>query len=150
MSEEEKLRVLVVDDEAANLALVNDALKGAYHVSACKTFSKALNLLENYHYAAIITDFDLQDNDGDGLGIIEAARQSRLNKDVPVIVMSGSTEKKKDALDAGAALFLGKPVDPRTLKDIVESCSHKLQGMAVKPDNTVIVASPLDQTRHIW
>ncbi|MFT5430907.1 MAG: DNA-binding response OmpR family regulator, partial [Myxococcota bacterium] len=62
----------------------------------------------------VITDVSL-----DGESGVDLCRD--IGRLVPVIVVSGDPDNKAAALDAGAVIFLLKPVDVVSLGDLVES-----------------------------
>ena len=68
--------------------------------------------------AVVLTDLRLPE--GDGLGVLRAAKD--LDPDLPVIVMTafGSVDDAVAAMKAGALDFLAKPVDPEHLLLLVE------------------------------
>jgi two-component system KDP operon response regulator KdpE len=102
-----KLRVLVVDDEAAVLRFLKPALEANnYDLASTGTVRDSLK-----HIAADIPDIVLLDlglPDGDGKDVIHQVRQF---SDVPIVVLSARDREaeKIEALDLGADDFVNKP-----------------------------------------
>jgi DNA-binding NtrC family response regulator len=71
---------------------------------------EAVRLLQQAQPALVLSDLRLPD--GDGFGVLRAAKE--IDADIPVIVMTayGSIEDAVRAMKEGAMDFLAKPVDP--------------------------------------
>jgi len=71
---------------------------------------EAVRLLHQAQPAVVLSDLRLPE--GDGFGVLRAAKE--IDADIPVIVMTayGSIEDAVRAMKAGAMDFLAKPVDP--------------------------------------
>ena len=71
---------------------------------------EAVRLLQQEQPAVVLSDLRLPD--GDGFGVLRAAKE--IDADIPVIVMTayGSIEDAVAAMKEGAMDFLAKPVDP--------------------------------------
>lgn len=116
MTEEDLLasRILIIDDQPANLRLLEDLLarEGFVNVVSTTESLRALNL-----YAAFDPDLillDLMMPGMDGYAVLEQlARQRAPNDFRPVLVLTAdaTTEAKRRALSLGAKDFLTKPFD---------------------------------------
>jgi DNA-binding NtrC family response regulator len=78
---------------------------------------EAVRLLQQTQPAVVLSDLRLPD--GDGFGVLRAAKE--IDADIPVIVMTayGSIEDAVAAMKEGAMDFLAKPVDPDHLMLLV-------------------------------
>ncbi len=78
---------------------------------------EALRLLQQAQPAVVLSDLRLPE--GDGFGVLRAAKE--IDADIPVIVMTayGSIEDAVRAMKEGALDFLAKPVDPDHLQLLV-------------------------------
>lgn len=115
--------VLVVDDEADIRELIElSLLRMGLSCDTAGSVQEARALLDARQYRLCLTDMRLPD--GDGLELVEAiqSRDSRLP--VAVITAFGSIETAIRALKLGAFDFLTKPVDFKTLSELV---SHALK-----------------------
>jgi two-component system KDP operon response regulator KdpE len=104
---EDKPRVLVVDDEQAILRFLRVALESqAYVVFEAASGQEALSDAAAHKPDVIILDLGLPDIDG-----VEVTRLLRRWTQIPIIILSvrGSESDKIAALDAGADDYLTKP-----------------------------------------
>jgi two-component system, OmpR family, KDP operon response regulator KdpE len=104
--EENKLRLLVVDDERPIRKFLSASLSGAYTVIEAASASEALAAAVTGRPDAILLDLGLPDMDG-----LDLTRQLREWSHIPIIVISvrDHEEDKVTALDAGADDYLTKP-----------------------------------------
>ena len=120
-------RILVVEDEA-DLAVTYDRLlrREGYRVMTAASLAEGLKAIEASRPALVISDLRLPD--GDGLGIIRAARA--LDPPAPVIVVTAfaSRAARDAALASGASAFLAKPFPAsallRLVHDELERSTH--------------------------
>jgi two-component system KDP operon response regulator KdpE len=104
---EERLRVLVVDDEPAIRRYLRTALGAhGYQIFEAGTGQDALSDAAIHRPNLVILDLGLPDLDG-----VEVTRQLREWSPVPIIILSvrGQEADKIAALDAGADDYLTKP-----------------------------------------
>jgi len=104
--DEQKLRVLVADDERPIRRFLNASLSGQYMVLEAATGEETLAVTVSGHPDVIILDLGLPDMEG-----VEVTRRLREWTQIPIIVVSvrDREEDKIAALDAGADDFLTKP-----------------------------------------
>jgi len=105
-----KLRVLVVDDEAATRAALQGLLESqGYAVDQAANGSAALERLVDLPPDVIVTDLDMPVMNG--MQLLLALRER--GYDVPVIVATSAAELRSavEAMRAGATDYLTKPVD---------------------------------------
>lgn len=124
---------LVVDDEPDILELLEITLSRMG--IACKSaqdLSEAKGLLKANRFDICLTDLQLPD--GDGLELVEHIQSHYPNLPTAVITAFGSMETAINALKLGAFDFVSKPVDLKSLKNLVSS--------AIKINDTV---SPVDR-----
>jgi DNA-binding NtrC family response regulator len=129
MSEErqDKITVLVVDDDAAIRRQLYWALKEEYQVLEAATREEAIEKLQHENVDAVLSDLRLppaEDDISEGLAIIEAARRER--PPVPIIVITGSDHKEAamEAVRRGAYGFFEKPFDPDAILLIVQQAAR--------------------------
>jgi two-component system KDP operon response regulator KdpE len=127
-----KVRVLVVDDEAAILRFLKPALEAnGYEMGTTGTVAEALK-----HIAAKAPDIVLLDlglPDGDGKDVIRRAREW---SDIPIIVLSAREREaeKIEALDLGADDYVNKPFNVGELMARVRTAlRHRMQRKAELP-----------------
>ena len=103
---ENKIRLLVVDDERPIRKFLNVSLSGAYTVLEASTGEEALAMTVSGRPDAILLDLGLPDMDG-----VDLTRRLREWTQIPIIVITvrDHEETKITALDAGADDYLTKP-----------------------------------------
>jgi PAS domain S-box-containing protein len=103
--------ILIVDDQDANITLLEEMLVGAGYVSVTSTKNarQVCELHHKNHYSLIILDLLMPGLDGfqvmDGLKAIETSGY------LPVLVQTAQPDHKLRALKAGAKDFVSKPFD---------------------------------------
>ncbi len=106
-----KKHVLVVDDNPMMLKLINEHLHEKYDVATAVSGRVALKFLERRTTDLILLDYLMPEENG--LSILEKLREKDATKDIPVIFLTGVTERKKikEALVLKPQGYLLKPVD---------------------------------------
>src|SRR5215475_14391839 len=103
----QKIRVLVVDDEAAIPRFLKPALEANnYDITSAETMAESIKRIAAEAPDIVVLDLGLPD--GDGKDVI---RQVRQWSDVPIVVLSARDREaeKIEALDLGADDFVNKP-----------------------------------------
>lgn len=114
----DKKTVLVVDDEAINISLLAQILKGIYKVKIAKDGDKALQIAA----MAPPPDLILLDVMMPGIDGFEVCRRLKANPAtvaIPVVFVTGKDDatELQQGMDLGAAGYLGKPVDATAVTD---------------------------------
>ncbi len=107
--------ILVLEDEPSTLLLLEEILSGAgYRVTGIDNGTKALKAVQADPPDLILSDLNVPGLDG--YQFVSMVRRGG-DRPVPIIVLSGriSDEDKRHALEAGANLFMNKPVDREQL-----------------------------------
>ena len=106
--------ILIVDDELAICLLLAEMLKEyGYDIVTETDGRQVLPLLRSRHFDAVLVDLMMPNIDG-----IELVQQIKLPfPELPVIIITGfgSIETAVQSMQAGAADFVTKPVDPPVL-----------------------------------
>ena len=110
----EKLKILVVDDEARMRKLVKDFLvRQQYQVIEASDGEEAIDLfVENNDFALIILDVMMPKMDG-----WEVCREIRKFSKVPIIMLTAKGEESDELLgfELGVDEYISKPFSPRIL-----------------------------------
>jgi formate hydrogenlyase transcriptional activator len=103
--------ILVVDDQEANVRLLEQMLSGAGYVSITSTMDsgKVCDLYLKNRYDLIL--LDLQMPGMDGFQVMEGLKAIETGSYVPVLVITAQPGHKLRALEAGAKDFISKPFD---------------------------------------
>ena len=108
-----KMKILIVDDEPVNVALLEDMLseQGYIHVKSATDSRKVIELYNNFDPDLILLDLFMPHIDG--FAILEALGPDRNEVFLPIIVLTADVnqETKLRALNLGATDFLNKPLD---------------------------------------
>ena len=111
--------VLLVEDKDSLRAMLRHALEGQGHcVIEARDEPEAIQQLREQRPAVVLTDLKLPN--GDGFGVLRAAKDVDPELQVVVMTAYASIQDAVTAMKEGAADFLSKPVDPDHLLLIVE------------------------------
>lgn len=113
---ETKPKVLIVEDELENQKYFELILKKKFEVDLCDTRKSMYNLLSKKDYDVIVMDISLKGGTN-GVDLIIELKRSTSNINIPIICLSAHAfgEDKLKAEDAGADVYLNKPVKSQTL-----------------------------------
>ena len=114
--------ILVVDDNPLNLKLARLLLAvEGYQVRTAEHAAAALAVLETFHPRLILMDIQLPGMDG-----LEFTRRLRADPSLDDVVILAVTAyamqaDEQKALDAGCDGYIAKPLDTRSLPDLVRA-----------------------------
>ena len=120
--QERKPVVLAVDDTPENLDVVKSLLTPKFTVKAAVNGMMALKIVEKQPPDLILLDIRMPQMDG-----FEVCRKLKANTasaDIPVIFLTGESDaaSEADALAAGAAGYIMKPINPDALLAKIDAC----------------------------
>ncbi|MEM7209272.1 MAG: sigma-54 dependent transcriptional regulator [Pseudomonadota bacterium] len=119
---------LIVDDEPDIRELLEMTLnRMGIDTHSAGNINEAHELLRNYQFDVCLTDMRLPD--GNGIDLVEYIQKLKRPLPTAVITAHGNMEAAIRALKAGAFDFISKPVDLKSLRDLVDH--------AVRVDKTV-------------
>jgi PAS domain S-box-containing protein len=120
------LRILHVEDNLANLALVEQILARHQEVEliAATLGGLALELARRHRPDVILLDLHLPDMSG--IDVLSRLRADPSTNEIPVVVVSAdATAERMERLDvARVAAYLTKPIDVRELLRVIESVAQ--------------------------
>ena len=141
----DKLKVLVVDDEARMRKLVRDFLvKQDFEVLEAGDGEKAVEVFyEQKDIALIILDVMMPKMDG-----WEACREIRRYSQVPIIMLTAKSDEKDELLgfELGVDEYISKPFSPKILVARVEAILRRTNAMV--EEKKEIGGIVLDQAAH--
>src|SRR6185437_6553922 len=127
-----KIRVLVIDDEAAILRFLKPALEAnSYEMASAGTVAEGIKRIASETPDIVLLDLGLPD--GDGKDVIRRAREW---SDVPIIVLSAREREteKIESLDLGADDYVNKPFNIGELMARMRTAlRHRMQRKAELP-----------------
>ncbi len=119
-SESGQKNILVVDDEAMNIQIMEFILKDEplYSVFSASDGKKALKILENYKIDLVFLDVNMPDMNG-----FEVLRRIRERYSVPVIFMTADREIEtiQRGMGMGAEDYVTKPFLPLVVKEVLRN-----------------------------
>jgi DNA-binding NtrC family response regulator len=111
--------ILIVDDDPIILKLLGRGLHGAgYDIDSAGGGPEGISHLDKRHYDALVVDLGMPEIDG--FGVMKHALQNRRAGAVIVVTGQSSVAVAVEAMRAGAADFITKPVEPETILGALE------------------------------
>ena len=104
--------VLVIDDDiVVSNVIANRLLRAGFATMFAADVPEALRVLNAFRIDAVVLDLELPS--GSGLEVIQRLKSFSRRSEIPILVVSGSTDEQgaRVALAAGADHFLTKPPD---------------------------------------
>ncbi|WP_432452476.1 two-component sensor histidine kinase BarA [Agarivorans sp. QJM3NY_29] len=135
------LRVLAVDDNAANLKLISAMLHELVtEVDTCSNGLEAITRTETQAYDLILMDIQMPILDG--ISATQKIRQQSKNQETPIIAVSAHAlnGEKAQLLRQGIDDYLAKPIDESSLEQVI----HRWQ-----PNARVITDRPLESSKQL-
>ncbi len=124
MKELSESTVLIVDDTDANIDILVEALEDEYDIAVAKDGNRALEMVEANPPDLILLDVMMP-----GISGFETCRkikQNEMNKDIPVIFITGKTEMESvvEGFNAGGVDYVTKPFRPEEVCARVKTHLH--------------------------
>lgn len=113
-----KLSVLLLDDDPVYLQNASTRLEEDFVVYAALCLSDAFDLLVNERIEVLICDFNLPEMNG--VEIVNVMREAYPETDVIMVSESAEDEQIIEAFDSGVIDFLQKPIEYKALKISIE------------------------------
>jgi CheY-like chemotaxis protein len=119
----DKARLLVVDDNPANLKLVTDLLEwSGYQMVQAMDAEQALEIIRQTPPELILMDLALPGMDG--LTLTRKLKADDATRHIRIMALTAFAMKgdEQKALDAGCDAYITKPINTRSLPDQVARC----------------------------
>ena len=113
-------RILVVDDDEMVLMALEELLKPeGYEVHTALRGAEAIKRLDQNGYDLLVLDIMMPEMDG--FELCKRIREKEAYKKTPIVFLTAKSQEKDKAagLEAGANLFLSKPISPDKLLEII-------------------------------
>jgi putative two-component system response regulator len=119
-------KILIVDDEIANIALLEDILENEGYINFKSTSDsrKALNLYKEYRPDLVLLDLNMPYIDG--FKVMEQLNEFEKNSYAPILVLTAQSDRntRLRALAAGARDYIEKPFD---ITEVIQRISNMLE-----------------------
>lgn len=129
MSEEYKIKTLIVDDDrTAKLFLTSCIEKLGHEVLEAEDGKQAIDVLRQHKDIDLVL-LDKEMPYVSGISVVEFMSQDVSLSKVPVIMVTGynSDSDIKEGIDAGVFYYLAKPINNDILQSIVKSAEHDIR-----------------------
>ena len=113
-------RILVVDDDELVLLALNELLTPeGYEVHPVSSGAEALEDLDQREYDLLVLDIIMPEMDG--FELCRRIRERKNYQDTPIVLLTAKSreEDRVKGMEAGANLFLSKPISPDKLLGII-------------------------------
>lgn len=117
--------ILIIDDNFLNLELVSYLLASkGYAIHTASNAKEALDEIKTLQPRLILMDIQLPDMDG--FALTKQLKADPNYRDIPIIAITAYAMKgdKEKALAAGCDDYIAKPINTRTLPDIIAKYLH--------------------------
>ena len=110
MEKEEKMKVLVVDDEESLLAVISQVLsKNGYEVTAAASGEEAWDIFQNGSFPLVISDIVMKEMTG--IELLQSIKEVSPETQVIIMTSYASLDTAVNALRSGAYDYLFKPFE---------------------------------------
>lgn len=116
----QRAHILVVDDDPLMLKMLKEQLREDYDVATAISGKIAMKFLERKKTDLILLDYEMPEENGPA--VLEQLRANEATKSVPVIFLTGVSEREKiqEALALKPQSYLLKPVDHEKLLSAIK------------------------------
>lgn len=123
MGESTKPNILLVDDRAENLLVLEGVLDGeGYNLYKANSGAEALHIVLKQAFDLILLDVQMPGTDG--FEVARLLRGKKESKEVPIIFITAINKDAKyisKGFELGAENYLFKPIEPNILKEKVKN-----------------------------
>ncbi len=118
---EEEKRILLVDDMAVNLKILNEILGNEYNISVATNGKEALEICASHPPDLILLDIIMPEMNG--YEVCRRLKAAESTRDIPIIFVSSMNEVNEETkgLSLGAVDFISKPARPAIVKARVQN-----------------------------
>ena len=141
-----RANILIVDDQAANVVLLEQMLGGAGYdtISSTRNPHEVCALHRKNRYDLIL--LDLQMPGMDGFQVMEGLKEIEAESYLPVLVITAQPDHKLRALKAGARDFISKPFD---LAEVLLRVRNLIEVRLLHQKLTIYNFARLENSQHI-
>jgi len=116
-----KPRILVTEDDKENQKYLDIILRRTYEIDFCDSPDDFFMLISRKKYDILIMDITLKGVQS-GLSLISKLKRKQEYREIPIVALSGHvfSQDRKKALEAGADVYLTKPIENKKLIDTLK------------------------------
>ncbi|MCK8097252.1 two-component system response regulator [Pseudoalteromonas sp. 1CM17D] len=135
----DKPRILIVDDEPANLKVMREVLGNQYRMSFAKSGAAALALLEKEQPKLILLDIMMPDMNG--FEVCEILKSTPALSHIPIIFVTalGDESDEFKGFELGAVDYITKPISPAIIRARVKTHLSLVQAEQLKQAHVDLV-----------
>jgi putative two-component system response regulator len=135
----ERSRILVVDDEPANLKVMREVLAKTYRMSFAKSGDAALALIEKELPKLILLDIMMPNMSG--FDVCKAVKSNPLTAHIPIIFVTalGDESDEFKGFELGAVDYITKPISPAIVRARVKTHLSLVQAEQLKQAHVDLV-----------
>jgi len=144
--------ILIVDDQDANIALLERMLRAEGYISVASTGNPnaVCELHRKHHYDLILLDLLMPNVAFSGFQVMEELKEIESGSYLPVIVISAHPDFKLRALQAGARDFISKPFEqPEMLARVYNMLEIRLLHVRTK-NHLNVLEQKLQELEANW
>ena len=115
------MKILIIEDDPTSLKLTSEVLQtGGHVVMLATTADQAIHSLKAVRPDVILLDLRLPGIKG--FGVARQCREEPATRDVPIIAITAFSAEygRDDATKAGCDAYIVKPINTRTLLQLIE------------------------------
>jgi CheY-like chemotaxis protein len=127
-------QILIVDDNLVNLKLARVLLASeGYEVHTATDAEQALLLLKRIQPRLILMDIQLPGMDG--LDLTRQLKADPATRDIIILALTAYAMKgdEQKARDAGCDGYIAKPIETRTLPEVIAGYLERQRAMVIRP-----------------
>ncbi len=156
MKNNNKLNLLIVDDERNSRDVIARFLKKKYNISLASNGREAINMIAKEKFDLVLSDIRMPE--ADGMMVLDTINKLPANERPVILMMTayGSIEDAISATKSGAFYYITKPIDIKNLELLLKRASEqsnlKQENIALKQQlkqhsnlNNIIAQSPAMQ-----
>lgn len=143
-------RILIVDDQEANVRLLEEMLGTAGYsaLDSTRDLSKVCELHRKHSYDLIL--LDLLTTGMDGFAVLDQLKSIEPTRGVPVLVVTAEPAHKLRALQSGARDFIGRPFDLVEMKARIRNLLEvRLLHRQLERHNELLERAVLERTAEL-
>lgn len=135
----DKPRILIVDDEPANLKVMREVLGNQYRMSFAKSGAAAIALLEKELPKLILLDIMMPDMNG--FEVCQIVKANPATSHIPIIFVTALSDESDEfkGFELGAVDYITKPISPAIVRARVKTHLSLVQAEQLKQAHVDLV-----------